>query len=253
MIRFEEDDRIAVLTIDRPEARNAINATVAQGIEDGIDRLEGDDNLLVGILTGVPPVFSAGADLRQVSAGTGDSLRTARGGFGGLVSRERVKPLLAAVNGAALAGGCELALACDLIVAATDARFGLPEVKRSLVASGGGLFRAPRALPRNVAMELAMTGDSISAERAFHFGLVNVLCEPGEALAKAKELAGRLIANAPLAVRAARRVVLESHGVSDDRAWEISAAAYETVRHTEDYQEGPLAFLEKRSPRWKGR
>src|ERR1700748_2377623 len=172
----------ALITINRPEARNAVNEDVASGVEAAIDRLEADDALWVGILTGVPPVFSVGADLKEINAGRAADLNTKRGCFAGITRRERTKPLIAAVDGPALAGGTEIALACDLIVASTSARFGIPEVKRSLVAAAGGLSRLRRQLPFHVAMELALTGDPIEAERAHHFGLVNVLCAPGEAL-----------------------------------------------------------------------
>ena len=167
--------------------------------------------------------------------------------------RERRKPLVAAVDGLALAGGCEIALACDLIVASREASFGLPEVKRSLVAAAGGLFRLPRAVPRNIALEVALTGDPIDAERAHAHGLVNQLVAPGQALEAALALAERICANAPVAVWQTRKVVLESAGESDDRAWEITRAAMLEVVRTEDFREGPLAFVEKRPPAWKGR
>src|SRR5947208_4042830 len=205
MVDYEELGRIAVITIRRPEARNAVNGDVAAGIEAAIDRLESSADAWVGILTGEGPVFSAGADLKAISAGGAGGLQTERGGFGGITRRERTKPLVAAVDGPALAGGCEIALACDLIVASRQAAFGLPEVKRSLVAAAGGLFRLPRALPRNVALEIVLTGDPIDAERAHALGLANQLVEPGQALDAAIALAERICANAPLAVRASRR------------------------------------------------
>src|SRR6201996_9611340 len=158
IIEYAAEDQRAVITINRPDARNAVNGEVARGIEEAIDRLEADDALWVGILTGVPPVFSAGADLKAINAGRASDLNTRRGGFAGITRRERTKPIIAAVDGPALAGGTEITLACDLIVASTAARFGIPEVKRSLVAAGGGLFRLPRKLPFNLAMEMALTG-----------------------------------------------------------------------------------------------
>src|SRR3954464_16010511 len=197
MVDYELDGRMAILTLNRPEARNAVNGDVAKGMEAAIDRLEEDDDVWVGILTHNGPVFSAGADLKAISAGNARDLQTPRGGFARLVQRPRTKPLIAAIDGPALAGGCVIALACDLIVASTQARFGVPEVKRSLVAAAGALFRLPRALPRNVALEMLMTGDPISAERAAHYGLVNEIVEPGQALSGALALADRIAANAP--------------------------------------------------------
>src|SRR5438309_11919725 len=202
MVEYEKRGRTAVITIRRPEARNAVNGEVAKGMEAAIDQLEDDDDVWVGIVAGEGPVFSAGADLKAISSGQAAELQTERGGFAGIAHRDRAKPVIAAVDGPALAGGCEIALACDLIVASTQARFGIPEVKRSLVAAAGGLFRLPQALPRNIALELALTGDPIDAERAYAFGLVNVLVEPGQALDGALALAERITANAPLAVRA---------------------------------------------------
>lgn len=254
IVTFDPKGRAAIITIRRPEARNAVNGDVANGIEAAIDKLEADDELWVGVLTGEGPVFSAGADLKAIASGGAGGLGTQRGGFAGIVRREREKPIIAAVDGPALAGGCEISLACDLIVASRAARFGIPEVKRSLVAAGGGLFRLPRALPRNVAMELALTGDPIPAERAYDLGLVNVLVEPGEAVSAALELAERVCANAPFAVRASRKVVLDAlTPLDDDALWKKSSAAMAQVAATEDFKEGPLAFIEKRPPSWKGR
>ena len=252
-IEFDTDGHVAVITINRPEARNAVNSEVARGIEEAIDKLEADDALWLGILTGVPPVFSAGADLKEINAGRAGDLQTARGGFAGIARRERSKPIIAAVDGPALAGGTEITLACDLIVASTSARFGIPEVKRCLVAAGGGLFRLPRKLPFNVAMELTLTGDPIDGERAYHFGLANVLCEPGEALANAKELAKRIEANAPVAVRESRRVVYEAMNADEETGWSLSAKAMAVAMRCEDMKEGLTAFIEKRPPNWAGK
>jgi enoyl-CoA hydratase len=253
MVDYEQRGRVAVLTINRPEARNAVNGDVARGMEEALDRLESDDDVWVGIVTGTGPVFSAGADLKAIAAGQAADLQTKKGGFAGIASRERSKPLIAAVNGPAYAGGCEIVLSCDLVVASTEAKFGIPEVKRSLVAAAGGLFRLPRALPRNVAMELALTGDPIDAQRAYELGLVNQLTEPGQAVEGAMALAERITANAPIAVRESRKVVIDGWGAADDDAWKITGKAMATAMSTEDFAEGPRAFIEKRPPEWKGR
>ena len=252
-IDYTTDGHVAIITINRPEARNAVNGEVARGIEEAIDKLEGDDSLWLGILTGVPPVFSAGADLKEINAGRAGDLQTKRGGFAGITRRERSKPIIAAVDGPALAGGTEITLACDLIVASKTAQFGIPEVKRSLVAAGGGLFRLPRKLPFNIAMELTLTGDPIDAGRAHHFGLVNVLCEPGDALNKAKELAKRIEANAPVAVRESRKVVYAAMTEDEDAGWSLSAKAMAVAMSSEDMKEGLTAFIEKRPPNWSGK
>jgi enoyl-CoA hydratase len=253
MVEYRQEGRVAVLTINRPEARNAVNGDVARTMEQGLDRLEEDEDIWVGIVTGAGPVFSAGADLKAIASGQAADLQTKRGGFGGIAARQRTKPLIAAVDGPALAGGTEIVLSCDLVVASTNARFGIPEVKRSLVAAAGGLFRLPRALPRNIAMELALTGDPIDAERAHHFGLVNELVEPGKALEAALALAERVTVNAPIAVRESRRVLLDGMLADDDTAWKITFDAMAKAMATEDFAEGPRAFIEKRAPEWKGR
>ena len=251
-VDFEIRDRIAIITLNRPEARNAVSQQLAEDLESAIDRLEADEALWIGILCGNGPAFCAGADLKAIASGEA-RLTTKRGGFAGLVRRVRTKPLIAAVEGPAVAGGTEIVLSCDLVVASTTARFGLPEVKRSLVANAGGLFRLPRALPVNVAMEMALTGDDLDAEAAHRHGLVNRLVQPGHALATALELAEAVNANAPLAVRASRRVVLAARLLEDDEAFEVAANATREVFRTEDFREGPRAFVEKRSPIWTGR
>lgn len=243
----------AIVKINRPEARNAVNAAVAQGIEAAIDGIEADETIWVGILTGEPPVFSAGADLKEINAGNAAALQTERGGFAGIVQRDRTKPLIAAVDGPALAGGTEIVLACDLVVASTNATFGIPEVKRSLVAAAGALFRLGRKIPFNIAMELALTGDPIDAARAHHFGLVNRLTEPGHALEMAVELANQVCANAPVAARASRKVVLEATHAPDEIGWKMSFEGMAEAMGSEDFSEGLTAFIEKRQPQWKGR
>ena len=253
MVDYETRGRVAVLKINRPDKKNAVNGDVARGMEAAIDKLEEDPDVWLGVLTGEGNVFSAGADLKAINEGKGGELGTKRGGFAGIVSRKRTKPLIAAVDGPALAGGTEIVLSCDLVVASTAARFGIPEVKRSLVAGAGGLFRLPRLLPRNIALELGLTGDPISAERAYHFGLVNELCEPGQALDTALALAERVAANAPIAVRETLRLMLELPGADDETGFRESNLAMMGLADTEDFWEGPKAFLEKREPEWKGR
>jgi enoyl-CoA hydratase len=253
MIDFEVRGRVAMITINRPEARNAVNGAVASGLEAAVDRLEADGDLWAGVLAGNGPAFSAGADLKEIAAGRVATLATDRGGFAGITRLTRRKPLVASVDGPALAGGCELVLACDVVVASTAASFGIPEVKRALIAGAGGLFRLPRAVPLKVAMELALTGDPIGAERAYEVGLVNQVCEPGAALDHALALADRICANAPLAVQASRDVVLRGMLASDEEAWRITDAETAAVMTGEDFAEGPRAFIEKREPVWSGR
>ncbi|MCC6216034.1 MAG: crotonase/enoyl-CoA hydratase family protein [Polyangiaceae bacterium] len=252
MIRFEARGRVAIVTLDRPARRNAVCREIAEGMERALDAFEADPELWVGIVAAEGPAFCAGADLAAVERGEGASLSTERGGFAGIVRRARVKPLVAAVDGPALAGGCEVVLACDLVVASRAARFGLPEVKRSLVAAAGGLFRLPRALPERVALELVLTGDSIDAERAERLGLVNRLVEPGEALAGALALAGAIAANAPIAVQESLRIARRA-SEPDEVLWRESRDAFVRVLGTEDAREGPRAFLEKRAPAWRNR
>lgn len=253
MVELTTHGHVAVATLRRPEARNAVNGEVASAMEAAIDRLEGDDDLWIGVVSGEGPVFSAGADLKAIAAGRANDLQTERGGFAGIARRARSKPLVAAVDGPALAGGCEIVLSCDLVVASTDASFGLPEVKRSLVAAAGGLFRLPRVLPPAVAMELALTGDPLPADRAHALGMVNELVAPGQALPGALALAERVCANAPVAVRQSMAVVRAGVATAEDELWRRTAEAMAAVVATEDFSEGPRAFIEKRAPVWKGR
>lgn len=247
---------VALVTIDRPEARNAVNGEVAVGLEAAVDATEADDDIRAVVLTGAGrEAFCAGADLKEVSAGRGSALRTERGGFGGFVFRERSKPWIAAVNGKALAGGTELVLACDLVVAVRQAAFGLPEVLRGLIAAAGGLYRLPRAIPPNIALELILTAGQLDAERAHGFGLVNRLVDDVDALREAAlGLAGEIARNAPVAVRQSLRVAREANSGLDEAALRaLTRDAFEHVAASEDFKEGPRAFIEKRAPRWTGR
>ena len=253
MVDIEVHGNVLVMKINRPEARNAVNGDVANGIEAGLDRLEEDDSLWVGVLTGTREFFCAGADLKLINAGKPGEMMTAKGGFGGIVTRERTKPVIAAVEGPALAGGLEIVLSCDMLVASSESRFGIPEVKRSLVAAAGGVFRLPRMLPRNVAFELGLTGDPISAQRAHELGFVNRIAEPGTALEAALELAGQISANAPVAVQKTRALMIELAEADDETGLRRSNEAMMELMSTEDFGEGLTAFIEKRPPAWKGR
>lgn len=252
VITHKISDHIFGIAIDRPEARNAVNGAVALAMEAAIDEFESNDAAWVAILHGNGTNFSAGADLKEIAAGNAASLRTERGGFAGIVTRARTKPIIAAVHGSALAGGCEIALSCDMIVATKSAKFGLPEVKRSLVAAAGGLFRLPRVLPRNIANEVILTGDPISAERAHSWGMVNVVCDDSELDETARILAARIAQNAPLAVRESLRITRQAHSQPDEFLFELSSAALAGLALTNDFQEGPRAFIEKRPPKWTG-
>lgn len=248
-------DHVALVTINRPEARNAVNGEVAQGLDAAITQTDADDDVWVVILTGTgPEAFCAGADLKAVSSGRGQELRTERGGFGGFVHAPKKKPWIAAVNGPALAGGCEIALACDLVVAVAASRFGLPEVKRGLIASAGGLYRLPRALPPAIAREMILTGEPISAERAHALGMVNVLVAEAEGLLPAAQaLAARITVNAPVAVRESLAVARQTFDASDVQLRGASEEGQARNMQSEDFKEGPRAFIEKRAPRWSGR
>jgi enoyl-CoA hydratase len=247
----ERRERVLVITINRPDQRNAVNAAVAEGIAGALDELDSEDALSLGVLTGAGKGFCAGMDLKAFVAG--ERPHAADRGFAGITRRAAKKPLIAAIEGFAVAGGLEIALACDLIVASRGAKLGIPEVKRSLVAAGGGLLRLPRVLPRNIAMELALTGDPILAERGFELGLVNRLAEPGEALAAALELAERIAVNGPLALAASKRILGESVDWDEDEFFERQREIAGPVMSSEDAREGSTAFAEKRAPVWKGR
>ncbi len=247
----ERRGRVLLITINRPDQRNAVNAAVATGIAAALDELDEDPELSLGVLTGAGKGFSAGMDLKAFV--TGERPYAGDRGFAGITQRASVKPLIAAVEGFAVAGGLEIALACDLIVAARGARLGIPEVKRSLVAAAGALLRLPRVLPRGVAMELALTGDPIEAERAYELGLVNRLAEPGEAVAVALALAETIAANGPLALAATKRILTEAVDWPDSEFFARQGEIVEPVMCSEDAREGATAFAEKRPPVWRGR
>ena len=251
MTRVEESaGGVLVITIDRPEARNAIDRATAEGIAAALDRLDAEAALRAGVITGAGGYFSAGMDLKAFAAG--ERPHAGGRGFAGIVERPPAKPLIAAIEGFALAGGFEIALACDLIVAARGARLGIPEVKRSLVAAGGALLRLPARIPYHVATELALTGDPITAERAHGLGLVNRVAEPGAALEAALELAGAIVANGPLALVATKRVLAEAPGWPAGEAWARQAEIAGPVFASDDAREGAAAFTEKRAPVWRG-
>jgi enoyl-CoA hydratase/carnithine racemase len=247
-VRVERDGRVLIVEIQREHKRNAIDPEITAGIDAALNELEDDDDLWVGIITGGPSMFSAGSDLRLTGGEP-----TPRGGEYGVIRRGHHKPLIAAVEGLALGGGMEIVLSCDLVVASRSATFGLPEIKRGLFALYGGAFRAPRALPLNIAKEIVLTGDPISAERAAAFGFVNVLCENGDALAQAKALAARVVANAPVSVRESLRVVERTVGALDELAWAATKDAARVVWASDDSREGRAAFLDKRDPVWRNR
>jgi enoyl-CoA hydratase len=247
----EERDRVLVLTINRPEVRNAVNLAVAHALAAAVDEFERRSDLTVAVVTGAGGSFCAGMDLKAFAAGERPSLPGR--GFAGVTERPPTKPLIAAVEGWALAGGFELALAADLIVAASDAQFGLPEVKRGLVAAAGGLLRLPKVLPYQLALQIALTGDPLTAEKAHAHGLVTELVEPGQALAGAVRLATRIGENGPLAVSATKRVMVQSAKYTDPDAFAAQRPIIEPVFLSEDAIEGARAFAEKRPPVWQGR
>jgi enoyl-CoA hydratase/carnithine racemase len=239
---------VFLIRLDRDAKLNAMDRDMTLGLDAAMNRLEDDAELWVGVLTGNGRAFSAGSDLADP-----DRNSTERGGPYGLIRRQRSKPLIAAVDGLAFGGGFEMVLACDLVVASTRARFALPEVKRGLLALYGGVFRAARALPPNLARELVMTGEPIGAERAHALGLVNRLCAEGAAVDEALQLAEAICANSPVAVRESLGVLNQAIDAADQLAWQLSGEAAARVRASEDSREGIAAFLQKRKPAWRGR
>ncbi len=247
----ERRDGVLLISLNRPDARNAVNAALAEGVAAALDELDADDDLSVGVLTGAGKGFSSGMDLKAFVAG--ESPYAADRGFAGITQRAAEKPLIAAIEGFAVAGGFEVALSCDLIVAARGARLGIPEAKRSLVAAGGALIRLPRRIPYHLAMELALTGDPIDAERGYELGIVNRLADPGGAVDAALELAGEVARNGPLALRASKKIVQRSGDWTEAEAWEKQGEIAGPVMTSEDAREGAIAFAEKRDPQWRGR
>jgi len=247
----ERRGNVLLITINRPEVRNAVNGAVAEGIARALDELDGDEALSVGVLTGAGGFFCAGMDLGAFVKG--ESPWFGDRGFAGIAQRAAKKPLIAAIEGFAVAGGMEIALACDLIVAAKGAKLGIPEAKRSLVAAGGALLRLPQRMPYHVVMELALTGDPMPAERFHEFGVVNRLADPGTAVDVAIELAEKLAKSGPLAVIASKRILQEQYDWSTAEMWEKQGAISGPVFASEDSKEGANAFKEKREPVWKGR
>ena len=250
-MHVERAGRTLVITIDRPGARNALDRDAAEQVAAALDLLDADRDLTVGVLTGAGGTFSSGMDLKAFLA-TGDRPEIAGRGLAGLTLTPPAKPLLAAVEGFALAGGCELALACDVVVAADNAIFGLPEVKRGLIAGSGGLLRLPRRIPPGIAMEYALTGEQMSAVDAHRWGLVNRLTPPGEALEEACRLAGLIAANGPLAVKVTKQLITEAATETISGAWPRQNALLATVLASADAREGAAAFVGKRSPVWRG-
>jgi len=240
--------RVVVIALHRAEKRNAVDQALADALDAALNAFDDDPEVWVGVLTGSPQVFSAGTDISVLGF-----IGTERGGEYGIIRRARAKPLIAAVEGIAFGGGMEIVLACDLVVASSAARFGLPEVRLGLVPTCAGLFRAPRALPLNLAREMILTGDPIDATRAHQAGLVNQLTEPGEAVAAAIALAERIAANGPLAVQACLRAVNDYVGDDDAAGWAATDAAKAVALPSDDAAEGVKAFFEKRPPEWRGR
>lgn len=248
LVSTRRSGHVLVITMQREEKRNAVNQQLAEELDRALNVLEDSPDLWAGILTGTALAFSAGSDVTS-----GRRIATERGGEYGIIRREHSTPVIAAVEGMALGGGLEMVLSCDLVVASRTARFGLPEVRIGVVPTCAGLFRAPRAMPLNLARELILTGDPITAERAYAAGLVNVLTEPGEAVDGAFALAERIAANAPLSVRACLHAVNTIVGSGDDQGWSATEAAMGSLAGTHDAEEGIRAFLEKRPPQWTGR
>ena len=246
----EVEGGVLIVTINRPEARNAMNKAAAEAISAAMDRLEAEDDLRVAILTGAGGTFCSGMDLKGFLRGESPSVPGR--GFGGLSQWTPRKPVIAAVDGYALAGGMELALSCDLIVANVNSKFGIPEAKRGLAAAAGGLIKLPRQIPPRIAMELALTGDFIDAKRAYELGFINRIVE-GPAIDGAREMAARIAENGPLALIASKAIIRNSHEWTEAEMWDKQAAYIGPVFTSSDAREGAAAFAEKRKPNWQGK
>ena len=248
---IEQRGHVAVLTINRPEARNAINRATALAIDAALNDAATNDDIWVVVLTGAgDKAFSAGMDLKAFATG---EFPITENGFGGITQRIFPKPLIAAVNGSALAGGFEIMISCDMVVAAEHASFGIPEAKRGLIAGGGGLIRLAKRIPLAIAYEMALTGDPVTAERAFSLGLVNQVVPAEQVLDAALALAERIAANAPLAVRTSKSVVRQSLELTEAEAWELNNEQFGMIGRSADAMEGAIAFAEKRAPNWQGK
>ena len=251
VVEQERRGSVALLTLNRPDARNAISPEVSNTMKELLDAIETDNTVRAVVVTGNGPVFSAGADLKVVAQGRAGEIAGVKGGFAGIVNRDFPKPLIAAVNGPALAGGFEIVLACDLVVAADTARFGIPEVQRGLMAAAGGLIRLPKRVSLAIALELAMTGDPIDASRALALGLVNRVVPTDAVVAEAIALAERIGENSPIAVRMSRQLVREAAEMSEADGWRRTNELVVPVFESGDAVEGATAFAEKRKPIWK--
>lgn len=253
LVEHERRGATALLTLNRPDARNAISPEVSREMMAHLDAIEADDEVRAVVVTGAGEVFCAGADLKVVASGRANEIANVKGGFAGIVTRDFPKPLIAAVNGPALAGGFEIVLACDVVVAADTARFGIPEAKRGLMAAAGGLIRLPKRVSLAIALELAMTGDPIDAPRAFELGLVNRVVPAGRVVDEALALAGTIAENSPIAVRLSRQLVKEAVELDEEAAWKRTGELAVEVFSSGDAIEGATAFAEKRPPVWKSR
>lgn len=252
-VLYEMRGAVAILTLNRPEQRNSVNVDLTHALRAALARLETDKTVRVAILTGAGDVFCAGMDLKAFLDGDGETILSGEGRFAGFVQAKRTKPIIAAVNGPALAGGCELALACDLIVASETAFFGLPEPGVGIFAGAGGPFRLARKIPLGKAMELVLTGDRLSAQDAHAYGMVNDLSAPDKVLNAAVSLAERIIRNAPLSVSASLELMRAASQEAEQNLWAMNDRLWTDVVASDDAREGPTAFIEKRAPQWNGR
>jgi enoyl-CoA hydratase len=253
ILERERRGKIEILTLNRPESRNAMTPELSELMADVWEELSTDDDVWAVILTGAGTVFCAGADLKVVAAGDSGGIASKRGGFGGIVERDFPKPLIAACNGPALAGGFEMVLACDMVVASTTATFGIPEAKRGLLAAAGGPIRLAKRIPLAIALEMGLTGDPFDAARAYELGLVNRVAKPDAVLDTAIALADRVVENAPVSVRITKRLTKEGQQMTEAEGWALTNKLAGSLFESGDAMEGAMAFLEKRPPVWKGR